>query len=56
MIRSDAQSSKAPFILPEKEAPESRGVVTVGRKFTAAGAPERLSVEDLLALRRQLDG
>jgi hypothetical protein len=56
MIRSDAQTSKAPFILPAKETSEAAGVVATCQRFVASGAPQRLSVEALLTLRRGLEG
>jgi hypothetical protein len=56
MIRSDAKTQKAPFILPEKRTPELGQVASTCGEFAAAGAPKRLSVEELIALRRRLDG
>ena len=54
MPRSDAQTSKAPFILPPKPLAEARAVGRVCRKFPR-DSREGLSVEELLQMRRQLE-
>ena len=55
MTRSDAQSSKAPLLLPPKPSAEFHGVEAARRRFATRDAPQLLSVEELVELRRNLD-